>query len=243
MRVVEESDIELASVEDHTIDGPHGDLAVRSYDPGTEGEDRPLLLYTFTGADGSSAASTPRRCLSKAGRRHRLSRRQRRLRARAGPPFPGVTGLLRRPRVGGCGSFDELNADPDKIVVGGDSAGGGLAAGLSLLALETGAAPRSHRLLLYPSVGDATVTGPTRRNKEGYFLTEDDMEWFRGHLYESDIDLGNVYALPLRANDLSELPPATIITAGFDRCATSVRTTPTDSRTPASPSSTTTTTT
>jgi len=58
MRVVEESDIELASVEDHTIDGPHGDLAVRSYDPGPRARTG-RCSCTFTGADGSSAASTP----------------------------------------------------------------------------------------------------------------------------------------------------------------------------------------
>ena len=53
-------------------------------------------------------------------------------------------------------------------------------------------------------------------NAEGYFLTAEQMQWFRAQYFASDTDEGNIYALPRRAADLSELPPATVVTAGFD---------------------------
>ncbi|MFC6769522.1 alpha/beta hydrolase [Natrinema soli] len=216
MRVVEEPDIDLPSVEDHTIDGPHGDLSVRSYDPGTEGENRPLLLYFHGGGWVVGSIDTHDGVCRKLADDTGYPVVSVDYGLAPDHPFPEGLQDCYAALEWAAAEADELNADPEKIVVGGDSAGGGLAAGLSLLARDRGGPEIAYQLLLYPSVGDATVTAAYEENKEGYFLTEDDMEWFRGHLYESEIDLGNVYALPLRANDLSELPPATIITAGFD---------------------------
>lgn len=216
MRATEEPEIELASVEDHTIDGPHGDLAIRSYDPGTEGEERPLILYFHGGGWVVGSVDTHDGVCRK-------------LAADSGYPIVSVDyGLApEHPFPEGLEDCyaalewaaeraDELCASPDEIVVAGDSAGGGLAAGLSLLARDRGGPDIAHQLLIYPSVGDATVTEAYEQNKAGYFLTEADMEWFRSHYFESEIEMGNVYAFPLLAEDLSGLPPATIITAGFD---------------------------
>jgi len=224
-----------------TIDGPRRPRGAELR-PGTEGEDRPLLLYFHGGGWVVGSIDTHDGVCRK-------------LADDTGYPVVSVDyGLCRTTLPRGlqdcyaalewaAAEADELNADPDKIVVGGDSAGGGLAAGLSLLARDRGGPEIAYQLLLYPSVGDATVTEAYEENKEGYFLTEDDMEWFRGHLYESDIDLGTstrcrcARTTSRNSRRRRSSPPASI------RCATSVRTTPTDSPTPASPSSTTTTTT
>ncbi len=216
MRVTDEPDIELESVEDHAIDGPHGDLAVRSYDPGTEGEDRPLIVYFHGGGWVVGSIDTHdgvcRKLADDTGYPvvsvdYGLA-----------PEYPFPEGLqdCYAALEWVAEETDALNADPDGIVVGGDSAGGGLAAGLSLLARDRGGPDIAYQLLIYPSVGDATVTEAYEENSEGYFLTEDDMEWFRDHYFETEIDMRNIYAFPLFANDLSDLPPATVITAGFD---------------------------
>ncbi|ELY68103.1 alpha/beta hydrolase [Natrinema versiforme] len=216
MRATDDPDIELASVEDHTIDGPHGDLAIRRYDPGTEGADRPVILYVHGGGWVIGSVDTHDGVCRK-------------LAAESGYPVVSVDyGLApEHPFPEGledcyaalewvAESADERRASPDEIVVAGDSAGGSLAAGLSLLVRDRGGPDIAYQLLIYPSAGDATVTEAYERNKEGYFLTADDMAWFRSHYFESEIDMGNVYAFPLLADDLSGLPPATVITAGFD---------------------------
>lgn len=216
MRVTEEPEIELAAVEDRTIDGPHGDVPIRIYDPGTEGEDRPLLLYFHGGGWVIGSLDT-----------HDGTCRK--LAAESGYPVVSVDyGLApEHPFPEGlrdcyaslewaADAADELGADPEKIVVAGDSAGGNLAAGLSLLVRDRGGPEIAYQLLVYPSTGKVTETEAYEENGEDYFLTKDDMEWFRGHRFEDGFDQGNVYAMPQLAHDLSELPSATVITAGFD---------------------------
>ncbi|RQG96597.1 alpha/beta hydrolase [Natrarchaeobius chitinivorans] len=109
-----------------------------------------------------------------------------------------------------------LGADPDRIVLAGDSAGGNLAAATALLARDRDGPDVAYQLLVYPVTGPVEGTDSFEENGQGYFLTADEIRWFRGHYFERHIDEGNVYALPRRAADLSGLPPATIVTAGFD---------------------------
>ncbi|QLK27334.1 alpha/beta hydrolase [Natrinema zhouii] len=216
MRVTGEPDIELERVEDRTIDGPRGDLSIRIYDPGTEGEDRPLLLYfhgggwvignidTHDGACRKLAADSGYPLVSVD---YGLAPEH---------PFPEGLEDCSAALEWAADSADELDADPDRIIVAGDSAGGTLAAGLSLLVRDRGGPDIAYQLLIYPSTGDVTETDAYEENGDGYFLTKDDMAWFREHLFDREIDQGNVYALPRLAHDLSDLPPATVITAGFD---------------------------
>ncbi|OLZ39982.1 alpha/beta hydrolase [Natrinema saccharevitans] len=216
MRVTEEPDIELESVEDRTIDGPRGDLPIRCYEPGTEGDDRPLLVYFHGGGWVIGSIDT-----------HDGTCRK--LAADSGYPVVSVDYGLAPEHPFPEGLQDcyaalewaadaaaDLGADPNKLVVGGDSAGGNLATAVSLLARDRGGPDIAYQLLIYPSTGKVTETEAYEQNGEGYFLTRDDMEWFREQRFESDIDQGNVYAMPQLAADLSGLPPATVVTAGFD---------------------------
>ncbi|AGB30702.1 esterase/lipase [Natrinema pellirubrum DSM 15624] len=216
MRVTDEPDIELESVEDHTIDGPHGDLVVRSYDPGTQGEDRPLLLYFHGGGWVVGSVDTHDGVCRKLADDTGYPVVSVDYGLAPDHPFPEGLQDCYAALEWVAEKADELRADPDRVIVGGDSAGGGLAAGLSLLVRDQGGPDIAYQLLIYPSVGDAPATEAYEENKEGYFLTEADMEWFRGHYFETEIDMGNIYAFPLFAADLSGLPPATVLTAGFD---------------------------
>jgi acetyl esterase len=110
----------------------------------------------------------------------------------------------------------ELGVDALRIAVAGDSAGGNLAAVVTFMARERGGPALCHQLLIYPVTDFAFETNSYRDNAEGYFLTTQMMRWFWDHYLESESDGENAFASPLRAKDLSRLPPATVLTAEFD---------------------------
>src|SRR5438445_731203 len=97
------------------------------------------------------------------------------------------------------------------------SAGGNLAAVVSLMARDRGGPPLVFQLLVYP-VTDAPSanTASYRENAEGYFLTAKMMHWFWNHYCGKNPDLSDPYLCPLRAKDLKRLPPALVVTAEFD---------------------------
>jgi acetyl esterase len=112
----------------------------------------------------------------------------------------------------------ELGADPDSVGVGGDSAGGNLAAVAAQLAARDGGPVPVLQLLIYPA------TDSTRRRRsrelfgEGFFLTSSEMNWFEAN-YLGSVGGANGHdprASPLLAKDLSGLAPAIVVTAGFD---------------------------
>ena len=94
--------------------------------------------------------------------------------------------------------------------MGGDSAGGNLAAVVSLMARDRGGPPLVFQLLVYPATERNFETESCRENADGYLLTTDSMKWFWGHYLRSDEDAANPYAAPMAADDLTGLP------SGFD---------------------------
>jgi acetyl esterase len=111
---------------------------------------------------------------------------------------------------------DSFGGDPDRIAVGGTSAGGTLAAATALRARDAGGPDIAHQLLCYPATDDAFDTESYRENAEGPLLTAADMEWFWTQYLRSPLDAGNPYAVPMRADDTTDLPSATVATGGFD---------------------------
>jgi acetyl esterase len=106
----------------------------------------------------------------------------------------------------------ELGVDSTRIAVGGDSAGGNLAAVVSQLA-ETKPAMQ---LLIYPVCDLSEKRESYRLFSEGFFLTERNMDWYRGHYLPSEEAARDPRASPLLAGDLSGLPRAYLAIAGFD---------------------------
>ncbi|HEX7436439.1 MAG TPA: alpha/beta hydrolase [Caldimonas sp.] len=109
-----------------------------------------------------------------------------------------------------------LGLDPKRIAVGGDSAGGNLAAVVSIAAREAGDPALAFQLLIYPAT-DMRRTAPSHTtNGEGYLLTRDTIGYFHDHYIDDvrhDLDWR---ASPLLHADLSKLPPALVLTAGYD---------------------------
>jgi acetyl esterase len=108
-----------------------------------------------------------------------------------------------------------LGVDASRVAVGGDSAGGNLAAALCQRVRDEFGPDIDFQLLVYP-VLDCTLTQPSiEENAEGYFLTKDAMAWFVGH-YLGRVDPKDPSVSPLHADSLAGLPPALVITAEFD---------------------------
>lgn len=112
------------------------------------------------------------------------------------------------------GGAAELGCDPVALAVGGDSAGGNVAAVVALLARDA-AVPIRHQLLAYPVTDLSTEHPSYAENADGYFLTADSMRWFIGH-YTTPEQRRDWRASPLLADDLTGVAPAHVITAGFD---------------------------
>ncbi len=130
-------------------------------------------------------------------------------------PFPaGLDDCLTATRWAHAHAAD-FGADPDRLAVGGDSAG----ANLATVVAHAAPVPISFQLLVYP-VADARMTTESYdRNGEGYFLTTNSMRWFVDHyLSGTEGSVEDPRVSPLLASDeaLAQSPPALVITAGFD---------------------------
>jgi acetyl esterase len=109
----------------------------------------------------------------------------------------------------------ELGVDAKRIAVGGDSAGGNLSAVVSIAERDAGT-PLAFQLLIYPATDMRAVAPSHTHNGQGYLLTADSIRYYRGH-YLPDADAWSDWrASPLLAHDLSRLPPALVLTAGYD---------------------------
>ena len=109
----------------------------------------------------------------------------------------------------------DLGVEQRRLAVGGDSAGGNLAAAVCLLARELGGPEIRFQLLLYPAMDGRRSYPSYRENSEGYFLTASTMDWFWAN-YLGDTDPETPLASPLYAPDVSGLPSALVITAEYD---------------------------
>jgi len=111
----------------------------------------------------------------------------------------------------------ELGADATRIMLAGDSAGGNMAAVVALRLRDEGGPSLVGQMLLYPVTDYHTPGTPSYvENAEGYGLTRATMEWFWDHYLRDAADAAHPHASPLRATDLSRLPPALVMSAEYD---------------------------
>jgi acetyl esterase len=111
---------------------------------------------------------------------------------------------------------EALGLDPRRVAVGGDSAGGTLAAVVALVFRDAGAPRLAMQVLIYPATDMAADTASHLRFAEGHLLTRDAILWFRSNYLRGPEDETDWRASPLKARDLSGVAPAYIVTAGFD---------------------------
>jgi acetyl esterase len=205
------------TVTDLAIPGPAGTIPARFYEPREMGlEDRPLIVYFHGGGwtigdldtcDSVCrflAANVPATVLSID---YRLAPEH---------PFPAAVEDAFAAYCWAAVDNTRLGVDPERIAVAGDSAGGNLAAAVSLLAREGGRPSPAIQALIYP-VTDA-VGGQRSRGEfaKGFLLAKADMDWFERHYLPPGVDHADPRVSVLRAEDLSGLPPAYVATAGFD---------------------------
>jgi acetyl esterase len=110
----------------------------------------------------------------------------------------------------------ELGGDPMRMAVGGDSAGGNLAAVVAILARNDGYPKLAGQLLIYPCVAPEPETPSHKKFAEGYVLTRNAITWFYKQYVRSPKEYYDFRFAPLVADDLSNLPPALVLVAGFD---------------------------
>lgn len=111
---------------------------------------------------------------------------------------------------------EKLGIDSQKIGIGGDSAGGNLAAGVALRNRDEKLFPIAYQLLIYPCVGVNFETDSYNSNAVGYGLSKRTMSWLWSLYLNGERDYTNHYAVPLSSANCADLPPAIVITAEFD---------------------------
>jgi acetyl esterase len=111
---------------------------------------------------------------------------------------------------------ERLGADPDRIAVGGDSSGGTMATVICHLARQRGAPEICHQFLWYPGVGSAGPSQSAKQYATGYFLENDLAIWSMKHYLNDMSELTDPRVQPIRFENFEGLPPAYLMTAGFD---------------------------
>ena len=109
-----------------------------------------------------------------------------------------------------------LGLDVARLAVGGDSAGGNLAAVVCLLMRDAGDVPPAFQLLIYPATDQRAIAPSHTSNAQGYLLTRDSIAYYWGHYGGPGGDASDWRASPLLAPDHAHLPPALVLTAGYD---------------------------
>jgi acetyl esterase len=205
----------VAGVENRTVPGPAGDIPVRVYTPEGSGP-FPVLVWFHGGGwviGDLETADVPARSLTNRAGCVTVSVDYRLAPEHRFPAAPEDCYAVTRYVEENAAQF---NAGPGRIAVGGDSAGGNLAAVVAQMARDRGGPPLVFQLLVYPVTSFDFGTASYRDNAEGYALTRASMEWFWSHYVADEVEARRPLASPLRADTLAGLPPAFVITAEFD---------------------------
>lgn len=215
-------ELPVRSVREFTIDGPERPLTVRHYVPDRLGDARdddpqPLLVFLHGGGFvvGDLDTHDPAcRMLCREGGVHVLS-----VDYRLAPeePFPAAVEDALAAFRWASSNAHALGADPAKVAIGGDSAGGNLSAVVAQIAVEDGGPLPALQLLLYPTVDRTTNRPSIDLFADGFFLTRNEMDWFQAHYTGGPgAPLHDPRISPLRGQNLAGLPRALVVTAGFD---------------------------
>ncbi len=202
-------------VENRSFPGPAGEVPIRIYRPSSE-EIHPVLIYYHGGGwvigsldthDHACRALCEGSGCAVVSVDYRLAPEH---------PFPAAVDDSYGALEWVAANSEALGVDVKRLAVGGDSAGGNLAAVVSQLARDRGGPEISFQLLIYPGVDAATQHPSVEENAEAPILTRDHMIWFRDH-YLQGADLGrDPRVSPIRADSLEGLPPALVQTAECD---------------------------
>lgn len=209
---------EVGSVENRSISGPRGPIGIRLYRPiGSEATERlPALIYFHGGGFTVGDLDTHDyvcRSLANKARCAVMS-----VDYRLGPEnkFPAA----HEDAIAACrwasANANALHIDTRRLAIGGDSAGGTLSAATTLILRDAGDPRFALQLLIYPSARMPHTMRSTEANGEGYLLTKHTLNYFRSNYLNGPQDYGDWRCSPLLAPDHSQLPPALIITAGYD---------------------------
>jgi acetyl esterase len=212
---------DVASVSDHTIPGPGGDLQLRHYRPVTDagnGETLPVLVWFHGGGWVIGNIETHDSLCRSLANAAQVAVTSVEYRLAPEHPFPaGLDDALAAIRwVAANGST--LGIDPERLAVGGDSAGGNLAAAACQRLRDAEPSVR-FQLLVYPVLDARFATRSIDENAEGYFLTKEAMLWFREHYLsggEGDPDDPRVSPGCAPESAMVGLPPGLVITAEYD---------------------------
>ncbi|GAB3684992.1 alpha/beta hydrolase [Salinisphaera aquimarina] len=204
----------VAAQTEHVATGPNGDIPLRVYTPAGHGPFPALIYFHGGGWVAGNLDSVETACTILANRAsavvisvdYRLAPEH---------PFPAPVLDCHAATRWVAEHAADLNIDAARIAVGGDSAGGNIAAVVAILARDHGGPNIAFQLLFYPATDHDAQTASCRDNGEGYYLTTELMRWFWNH-YLGDGDGRDPRASPLRIEDATNLPPAFIITAEFD---------------------------
>lgn len=201
----------VAEVRDEVVQGPDDDIPVRIYRP--VGDNLPVLVYAhgggfvFCGLDShdglcrSIANLVPAVVVSVD---YRLAPEH---------PWPAAAeDVYAVARAAAAGAF---GGDADRVAVGGDSAGGNLAAVASLMSRDRGGPDLKAQLLIYPVIAADFDTESYRLFGRGYYNPKPAMQWYWDQYVPAPTDRSHPYVAPVNA-ELHGLPPAVLVVAGHD---------------------------
>lgn len=213
--------VEVASVRDLAAPGPLGPVPVRVYRPlgAHEADILPVLVYFHGGGwvvgDLDSHDVACRRlandtpcCVVSVD--YRLAPEHK---------FPAAISDSAAALRWVVAQAAALAIDPARVAVGGDSAGGNIAAVMALMARDAYLPPIVHQMLIYPAVDMAMQTVSSRRITEGFPLVSSTMKWFIDHYLRGPEDAMDWRASPIRAVSLAGTAPAFVVTCAHDPLA------------------------
>jgi acetyl esterase len=215
-RTLQGSPVAVARVEEMGIPGPAGEIPIRVYWP-SQNAPLPALVYYHGGGfvigDPSISDSACRMLANKASAvvvsvDYRLAPEH---------PFPAAVEDSYAALEWVFRNSERLGVDASRIAVGGGSAGGNLTATVALMARDRGGPELSYQVMIYPVTDLLNLdTASHRAFASGYGLTREHVVFFRDAYLPEASDRKSPYASPLLAESLEGLPPAIVITAGFD---------------------------
>lgn len=217
-RLLQPEPEDVAESRDTTVSGPHGPIPVRLYRPaGTAAADvLPAMVYYHGGGwllGGLDSHDVVCRRFANAARCRVVS-----VDYRMAPEvkFPAAVDDCSAVTEWAIRNAASLGIDPSKVAVGGDSAGGNLAAVMALMARDGSLPPLAYQLLIYPATDMAMTSISAQTVRDGVPLTSSTMKWFIDHYMRNKSDELDWRASPLRAASVAGTAQALVLTVGYD---------------------------